>query len=82
MRPSPAPYFMAHSRHRNGSFVVHAANTDTQNVTGLGLLPDEPAWEWMVISKLLPLILLCGSVLLVDIKPLLKRLRRPVLAEC
>src|SRR6266404_3729016 len=21
---------------------------DVQNVTGLGLLPDEPAWEWMV----------------------------------
>lgn len=52
---------------------------DVQNVTGLGLLPDEPAWEWMVVSKLLPLFLSCGSVLLVDIKPLLKRLRRPVL---
>jgi hypothetical protein len=52
---------------------------DVQNVTGLGLLPDESAWEWMVVSTLLPLFLLCGSVLLVAIKPLLKRLRRPVL---
>ncbi len=52
---------------------------DVQNVTGLGLLPDEPTWEWMIVSKFLPLFLLYSNVLLVDIKPLLKRLRRPVL---
>jgi hypothetical protein len=47
-----------------------------QNVTGLGWLPDEQAWELMVISKLIPMFLLCGSVLLGDIDALLKRMQR------
>jgi hypothetical protein len=50
---------------------------DVQDAGWLGLLPGEHAWELMVVSKLLPLFLLCGSVLVVDIKPLISRIKRP-----
>jgi hypothetical protein len=49
---------------------------DVQDAGWLGLLPGEHAWELMVVSKLLPLFLLCGSVLVVEIKPLTNWIKR------
>lgn len=43
---------------------------DITNAGYLGLLPGPAAWQWMVVSKLIPLFLLCASVLAGDIKPL------------
>ena len=48
---------------------------DVKDMGYLGLIPGVIAWQWMVVSKLLPLFLLCGCVLAPDIKPIYKQLR-------
>jgi len=40
-----------------------------------GFFPDEHAWKLMIVSKLLPLGLLCVSVLVADIKPIVKQMK-------
>jgi hypothetical protein len=40
-----------------------------------GWVPGATAWEWMVVSKFVPLFLLCGSVLASDVKPIFKQLK-------
>jgi hypothetical protein len=39
----------------------------------LGLIPGPIAWEWMVVSKLIPLFLLLVSVMAPDVKPTFKQ---------
>ena len=41
----------------------------------LGLIPGATAWEWMVASKLLPLLLLLASVLSPDVKPIFAQMK-------
>ncbi len=40
-----------------------------------GLIPGATAWEWMVVSKLIPLFLLLVSVLAADFKPTVKQVK-------
>ena len=41
----------------------------------LGLIPGATAWEWMVVSKLIPLFLLLVSILAADCKPTFKQVK-------
>jgi hypothetical protein len=59
-----------------GCFILlNLWHIDITNAGYLGLLPGATAWQWMVISKLVPLLLLCASVLAGDIKPLFKQVK-------
>ncbi|HEY0756606.1 MAG TPA: hypothetical protein VGD98_21820 [Ktedonobacteraceae bacterium] len=45
---------------------------DVKDLGYLGLIPGPTAWEWMVLSKIVPLFLLLLTVLSADIKPIFK----------
>src|SRR5258707_10175499 len=48
---------------------------DVKVLGNLGSIPGSTAWEWMVVSKLLPLFLLLATVLAPDIKPAFKQVK-------
>ncbi len=48
-------------------------HVDVFDMGRLGLIPGPIAWEWMVVSKLIPLFLLLVSVLVADVKPTCKQ---------
>jgi hypothetical protein len=52
-------------------FLLNQLHIDIQDQGYLGLIPGATAWEWMVVSKLIPLFLLLISVLAADFKPIL-----------
>ena len=59
-----------------GCFILlNYLHVDVQDQGYLGLIPGSTAWEWMVVSKLIPLFLLLVSVLAVDFKPIFKQLK-------
>ncbi|GCE09820.1 hypothetical protein KDAU_71490 [Dictyobacter aurantiacus] len=49
--------------------LLNLFHIDVQNLGYLGMIPGATAWEWMVLSKFIPLFLLLGSVLAPDIQP-------------
>lgn len=55
--------------------LLNLLHIDIKNMGYLGLIPGTTAWEWMVVSKLLPLFLLLLSVLAADIKPSFKEVK-------
>lgn len=59
-----------------GCFILlNALHIDVKDMGYLGLIPGAIAWEWMVISKLIPLFLLVACVLVADIKPTIQQTR-------
>jgi hypothetical protein len=55
--------------------LLNLLHVDVRNIGDLGLIPGATAWEWMVISKLVPLLLLVGVVIAGDFKPIWRQLR-------
>jgi hypothetical protein len=56
-------------------FLLNLWHIDVTNMGYLGLIPGPTAWEWMIVSKIVPLFLLLVSVLILDIKPIFKEMR-------
>ena len=50
--------------------LLNLLHIDVHNMGYLGLIPGPTAWEWMVVSKCIPLLLLVIVVTARDIKPL------------
>jgi hypothetical protein len=55
--------------------LLNRLHIDVKDLGYLGLIPGATAWEWMVVSKLMPLFLLLVSVLAADFKPILKQIK-------
>jgi hypothetical protein len=55
--------------------LLRLLHIDMQNVAYVGLVPGDTAWEWMVVSKCVPLLLLVVVVLAGDFKPLWRQLK-------
>jgi hypothetical protein len=55
--------------------LLNRLHVDVKDMGYLGLIPGPTAWEWMVISKLIPLFLLLASVLATDLKPTFTQLK-------
>lgn len=53
--------------------LLHFDITDRGGI--YGAISGNQAWQWMVISKVIPILLLCGSVLATDIKPIAKQIK-------
>lgn len=59
-----------------GCFILlHHLHIDVKYDQYWGFIPGATAWEWMVVSKLIPLFLLLISVLAADFKPIVKQLK-------
>lgn len=54
--------------------LLNLFHVDVQNLGNLGMIPGPIAWEWMVLSKFLPLFILLVSVLVTDIQPIWQQL--------
>lgn len=54
--------------------LLNHLHIDVKDLGYLGLIPGPTAWEWMVVSKLIPLFLLLVSVLAADFKPILTQI--------
>ncbi len=61
-------------------FLLNMLHIDVKNLGYLGLIPGTIAWEWMVVSKLIPLFLLLVSILAGDVKPLYSQLKSFIIA--
>ncbi len=55
--------------------LLNHLHIDVKDLGYLGLIPGATAWEWMVVSKLIPLFLLLVSVLAADVKPTFKQVK-------
>jgi hypothetical protein len=55
--------------------LLNMLHIDVKNLGYLGLIPGPVAWEWMVVSKLVPLFLLLISVFAGDVRPLYNQLK-------
>jgi hypothetical protein len=60
--------------------VLNYFHIDVQDDKLWGAIPGTYAWELMVISKVIPLLLLCISIFLSDVKPLYKELKAFLIA--
>jgi Glycosyltransferase family 87 len=58
-----------------GFILLNHLHIDVKDLGDLGLIPGATAWEWMVVSKLIPLFLLLVSVLAADLKPIFKQIK-------
>jgi len=59
-----------------GCFILlNLLHIDVKNEQYWGFIPGATAWEWMVVSKLIPLFLLLISVLAADFKPIVKQMK-------
>ena len=59
-----------------GCFILlNHLHIDVKDMGYLGLIPGATAWEWMVVSKLIPLFLLLVSILAADCKPTFKQVK-------
>lgn len=56
-------------------FLLNLWHIDVTRMGTLGLIPGPTAWEWMIVSKIVPLFLLLASVMLPDLSPIWKDLR-------
>ncbi|GHO83993.1 glycosyltransferase family 87 protein [Dictyobacter formicarum] len=54
--------------------LLNLFHVDVQNLGNLGMIPGATAWEWMVLSKFLPLFILLVSVLATDIQPIWRQM--------
>ncbi|GHO57373.1 glycosyltransferase 87 family protein [Ktedonobacter robiniae] len=55
--------------------LLNVLHIDVTNQGYWGLIPGERAWQFMVLSKLIPVFLLCVCVLIPDIKPIFRQTR-------
>lgn len=55
--------------------LLNFLHIDIKNEGYLGLVPGATAWEWMVVSKLVPLGILLISVLVPDVKPVYRLIK-------
>ncbi|HET8845819.1 MAG TPA: hypothetical protein VFN35_30425, partial [Ktedonobacteraceae bacterium] len=55
--------------------LLNAWHIDVKDLGYLGMIPGAVAWEWMVLSKLIPLflVLICG--LFADVKPIFRQVK-------
>jgi hypothetical protein len=55
--------------------LLNQMHVDVKDLGYLGMIPGGTAWEWMVVSKLIPLFLVVVSVLFADVKPIFKEMK-------
>lgn len=55
--------------------LLNAWHIDVQDLGYLGMIPGAVAWEWMVVSKLVPLFLVLICALFADVKPILRQIK-------
>ncbi len=55
--------------------LLNILHIDVRDMGKLGLIPGATAWEWMVVSKCVPLLLLVVVVIIGDLKPLWRQAR-------